>query len=244
MFLFKKLVGTLLTPLSLCLVLLLAGLALLWGTGRHKTGKILVGIGTLLLILASYPYLPQALLSPLEQSYLPLVSFDQMQSPGQVQEPIKWIVVLGGDMDRTLEGLRLFRLLPGVKIIITGGPIFGSRVGAMYSARICLNLGIKPEVMVLETGARDTEDEARLVRGIVGQDRLILVTSAFHMPRAMALFKKQGLDPVPAPTGFLLGDTFHLNPWLFLPSAENLRNTELAVHEYLGLAWAWLRGKI
>jgi uncharacterized SAM-binding protein YcdF (DUF218 family) len=242
MFLFKKLLGALLNPLMLCLILLLAGLALLRGASRPKAGKILVSLGTLLLVLVSYPFLPQALLSPLERRYPPLVSLDRLQAPGQA--PIKWIVVLGGDLDRTVEGLRLFRQLPGSKMIFTGGSIFGCSAGAVEGAKISLYVGVQPEDIVLETGPRDTEGEARLVKDLVARDRFILVTSAYHMPRAMALFKKQGLAPVPAPTGFLLGEDFHLSPWLFLPSADNLRTTEIAVHEYLGLAWGWLRGKL
>jgi uncharacterized SAM-binding protein YcdF (DUF218 family) len=242
MFLFKKLLGALLNPVSLCLVMLLAGLALLWSGSRQKAGKILVSLGTLLLVLGSFPYLPEALLSPLEGRYPPLVSVEQLQTPGEAA--IKWIVVLGGNTDRTVEGVRLFRQLPGTKIILTGGPIYGSMAGAVESAKICLYVGVNPEDLILETGPRDTAGEARLVKGIVGRDRFILVTSAYHLPRAMALFKKQGMTPIPAPTGFLLDKNFHLNPWLFLPGADNLGYTEIAVHEYLGLAWGWLRGKI
>ena len=91
----------------------------------------------------------------------------------------------------------------------------------------------------------DTAQEARAVRAALAgtgtaRPRLVLVTSAAHMPRAMRHFQAVGLDPLPAPTQHLAARASgrRLSDWL--PSASKLRKTESALHEYLGLlAWRW-----
>jgi uncharacterized SAM-binding protein YcdF (DUF218 family) len=107
-------------------------------------------------------------------------------------------------------------------------------------------LGVDRQNLILETLSKDTEDEARFIHKIVGKDPFVLVTSASHMPRSMALFKKLGMQPIAAPTDYGLreGQEEALNPGMFFPNVGELVNTETAVYEYLGLAWAKLRGKI
>jgi uncharacterized SAM-binding protein YcdF (DUF218 family) len=243
MFLLKKMVGPLLFPVSLCLEILLLGLLLLWGTRRQKAGKILVSLGTGLLLLLSYPWLPEKLLSPLEQWYPHLAGVDRLPRAASGQEPVKWVVVLGGNVERTTEGVRLYRQLPGAKLVLSGGGVFGAKPGATESARIGLILGINPADLVLESRPLDTEEEARLLKSRLGADRFILVTSAAHMPRAMALFNKLGLNPIAAPTDYLVEDR-PLNPRSFFPDVRNLVLVDTATYEYLGWGWAWLRGKI
>jgi len=243
MFLLKKILGPVFFPLSLCLELLLLGLVLLWATRRQKAGKILVTVGTLLLALLSYPWVPEKLLSPLEQWYPPLTGVDRLTSPASGQGPVKWVVVLGGNVERTATGVRLLRQLPGARLILSGGSVFGSKVGALESARIAGDLGIEPGALLLEARPLDTEEEVRLLQPRLGPDRFILVTSAAHMPRAMALFKKRGLNPIAAPTDYLIEER-PLNPRSFLPDVRNLVLADVAAYEYLGLAWAWLRGQI
>jgi uncharacterized SAM-binding protein YcdF (DUF218 family) len=61
------------------------------------------------------------------------------------------------------------------------------------------------------------------------------------MPRSMALFRNQGMDPIPAPTDFLVKKGQRFGPGIFFPGAGELVRTERAVYEYLGMAWARLR---
>ncbi|NIA11024.1 MAG: hypothetical protein GWP10_15165 [Nitrospiraceae bacterium] len=98
--------------------------------------------------------------------------------------------------------------------------------------------------ILLESASKDTKDEAHLIKDIVGNDGFILVTSASHMPRSMALFEKHGMRPIPAPTEYLVKESRKIDPSIFFPSAEGLRKTERAFHEYLGLGWTWLMGQI
>jgi len=104
-------------------------------------------------------------------------------------------------------------------------------------------LGVEEKNIVLETKSRDTEESAQFVQPIVGRDRFILVTSASHMKRAEALFRKLGMDPIAAPTDYeSSSQSLRLSD--FYPTAGELRKTDLALHEYFGLVWAKLRGKI
>jgi uncharacterized SAM-binding protein YcdF (DUF218 family) len=98
--------------------------------------------------------------------------------------------------------------------------------------------------VILESLSKDTKDEARLIKNIVGNDRFVLVTSASHMPRSMALFKKLGMQPIPAPTDYWVKERQGISPAMFFPSSNGLRKAERAFYEYLGLAWANLRGQI
>jgi uncharacterized SAM-binding protein YcdF (DUF218 family) len=115
---------------------------------------------------------------------------------------------------------------------------------AQAMAQLAQELGVDRRDLVLEEQSGDTEDEARLVAHIVGKQPFILVTEASHMPRAMALFRKQGTNPIADPMGFRTrrGQTF--GPQELLPDTEELRVSQRAVYEYLGLAWLKVRGRM
>ena len=142
--------------------------------------------------------------------------------------------------------MRLARALPDVPLLLTGADRRGEIPPVAWGyAQAARELGIAPaRLQVLDTPV-DTAQEARAVRAaLVGtgaaRPRLVLVTSAAHMPRAMRHFQAVGLDPLSAPTQHLAGRASgrRLSDWL--PSATNLRKTESALHEYLGLlAWRW-----
>jgi uncharacterized SAM-binding protein YcdF (DUF218 family) len=99
--------------------------------------------------------------------------------------------------------------------------------------------------MVLESQSRDTIDEVRALHATLGQERFVLVTSATHLPRAMAMFEKAGMNPIPAPTDYLNADESADVGRLFalIPRAGAAGTIERALHEYLGLFWARLRGQ-
>ncbi|MBW1698681.1 MAG: envelope biogenesis factor ElyC [Deltaproteobacteria bacterium] len=258
MFLLKKIAAPLFLPVSLCLELLLAGLVLLWFTRRQKAGKILVLMGVILLAALSYSPLPETLLRPLEYRYPPVLKIDSAQN---IKQDIKWVVVLGGghtsnpklpstsqlsyaSIARLVEGIRLYRKLPGSRLILSGGNPFGPVSNARVLADVAMAVGVDRQNLVLEPASKDTKDEAMLIQKIVGDDRFFLVTSASHMPRSMALFKKRGMHPLPAPAGHLVKDSKKRHPGRFFPWTANLAKAERAFHEYLGLAWAKLRGQM
>jgi len=259
MFLLKKIISPLLLPLPFCSVLLIFGLILLWSGRRQKAGKLFVSTGALLLILLGYGVLTRWLLLPLERQYSPILTATTVTSPDG--QPVKWIVVLGGggvyssqlpspsqlsnaSLARLIEGIRLHRQIPSSKLILSEGNIFDSGPVGEIMGTVAQDLGVGREVLVLETQSRDTEAQANLILPLVGTERFFLVTSASHMPRSMALFKKLGMNPIAAPTDFASLSAESWQPSAVYPSAGGLRRAELAVHEYMGLAWAKLRGKL
>ena len=255
MFLFKKLLAPLLMPVPVCLALLVAGLALLWFTKRQRAGKYLATAGALLLVLFGYGFASNRLLASLERQYPPVA--DAREAAGRV----RWVVVLGGgsysdrslpegarlteaSLARLVEGVRLQRQLPESRLLLSGGSVFGSEADADTMRALALGLGVEPAALVLDAVSPDTETQAEVVRARLGTEEFFLVTSASHMRRSVALFRKAGTNPIPAPTHFLVQENRGLGPGDFFPGSGGLRRAETVAYEYLGLAWAKMRGKI
>ena len=201
-----------------------------------------------------YNAVPNALLRPLEYRYPPVRALQDV-------EGAKWVVVLGGGhvsdprlsansqlsgttLTRLVEGIRIYRIVTGSRLILSGGAAFGNISNAEVMADAAIALGVDKSDIVLETLSRDTEDEAMFIREMVMDDPIVLVTSAAHMPRSMTLFEELGMAPVPAPTdyGVKEGDD-RLSPGMFFPGADGLLKVESAFHEYLGLLWGWAVGQ-
>lgn len=261
MFMLKKIAASFLYPVSLGLEILILGLFFLWATRSQRWGKLLVTLGTLFLLLLSLPFIASQLLTPLEGRYPALLHPETVSWRPTSQTSPKWIVVLGGGqvsdprlpansqineaaLARVVEGVRLYKALPGSKLLLSGGKVFDSVPEARLMARIATFLGVNPQDISLESGSRDTAQEAQNIAKMIGKEKFILVTSAAHMPRAVALFKKRGLEPIPAPADFLARVGQRPSPDEFFPESASLQEARVAMHEYLGLAWAWLRGEI
>jgi uncharacterized SAM-binding protein YcdF (DUF218 family) len=262
MFFLEKAGSLLLSPLSLSFISIVTGTFLLWFTRRDTSGKILVSFGMLIMLPLSFTSVSDRLLRPLEYQYQPLM----LDSGGhkqdrQIKPPIKWIVVLGGghvsdpnvpvtsqlstaSLVRLMEGVRLYRAFPGSKIVLTGGAVFDPVPEVEIAARITGIMNVNQNDLVLEKNSKDTEEQALFVRNIVRKDRFILVTSASHMPRSVALFKKVGLRPIPAPTNHRVVEGKIMSPGDFLPSTGSLSKAESATYEYLCMAWSKMRNKL
>ncbi|HTS69091.1 MAG TPA: ElyC/SanA/YdcF family protein [Terriglobia bacterium] len=250
-FFLKKIVSRVLFPLPLSLEFLLLGLFLLWFTRRQRMGKTLVTLGALLLAGLSNSTVSNALLRPLERQYPPFA----LERNGVSPQSEMYIAVLGGRADddpnvpdssrispdlmaRLIEGIVLHREIPGSKLILSG-----NNDSATSMSKIALTLGVSPDDVLPMATPRDTEEESQQIAPIVRGGQFILVTSASHMPRAMGLFRKRGLQPIPAPADYLAP---RHRPEVddFIPDAYKLFKSQTAFYEYLGLAWGTLRGKI
>ena len=204
-FLLKKIVAPFLLPVPVSVFLLLIGLVFLWLTRRQKTGKMLVTMAFIVLALFSSGGVSDVLIRPLEQKYSPVTNFE-------ASKDIKWIVVLGGgstatpglplstylsaaSLFRHSEGVFIHNGLPETKLILTGRSRFdGVTPMAEVMADTAEEWGVDWENIVIEKKAADTKDHPIYVKEIVGKDKFILVTSASHMPRARALFRKHGME--------------------------------------------------
>lgn len=262
MFLVKKIVPHLMLPLTVCLSVQLLGLTLLWFTRKRKHGVSLILIGMLTLGLLSYKPLPDALLGFLEYQNPALMAdkVSKVKRDKNGHSP-KWIVVLGsgtysdlslpdnsrlsnGSLSRVIEALRVKRIFPDTRLIIAGGSLFGRPPDSEVMAKVAFELGVARKDVILVTDAKDTREQARRVKSIIREEPLILVTSASHMPRALLLFKKLQMRPIPAPTDYSVRRKETISPGIFFPNAKALQKVEVALHEYLGIIWAKMRNQI
>ena len=184
-------------------LLLLAGVLLLWSGRRKRAGVLAVTLGTGLLLLFSSPFFPGWALRRLEQQY---PYYTPAAAAGR---EVKWVVVLsGGSSDdpslpltgrlspesiaRLVEGIRIARQHPGARLFLTGGVPESIRPESHLLRELSIDLGFPRERIVIEGKTRDTEEQAVAIRQVVGRDAFVLVTSASHMARSVALCRRQG----------------------------------------------------
>jgi len=250
-FFFKKLASGLLLPLPISLVLLLIGFCLLLWTCLRKTAATVFLSGFFILILFSISPVANLLLNGLEQQYHPLK---------RLPTSVKYIVVLGGgsgahyhyppnthissaSLSRLIEGIRLHRQNKNSILILSGGRVFGSPAEANIMNNTAVALGVTRSQMKIEAGSKDTRQEAIHLQPLLKNKTFVLVTSATHMPRAMAVFKKLGMHPIAAPTQFIAKNNRYRIQYYF-PSVRSLIHSDIALHEYIGQLWARIRGYI
>ncbi|WP_338670361.1 envelope biogenesis factor ElyC [Pantoea dispersa] len=249
-FALKKWIGAMLLPLPLLLTLMAAGLLLLWFSRWQKSGKILISLSWLMLLLLSLQPVADRLLAPLENQY----------ATWNGSEPVDYIVVLGGgytynrqwapssnllnnSLPRVTEGVRQWRRYPQAKMIFTGAAAgYNPRSNASVAAEVARSLGVPDDTIIVLDQPHDTGEEALAVKQTIGQHPFLLVTSANHLPRAMHFFQSAGLNPLPAPAN-QLAITSPISVWdRTLPSPLWLSHSQRAVYETLGLIWQRLRG--
>ena len=249
-------------PLTVVCVLL--GLALVPRLVRAGASRLLAGAALAVLLVSSCGPVSRSLGRGLEWRYPTL-------APG-ARAPA--IVLLGGGTlpvvpprqrvevsdagDRLLYAAALFREQRAPLIVIAGGRLDASgELGpeADGIASLLGDLGVPPAAILSESVSRNTEENAIEVKRLLdplGISRILLVTSALHMPRAVALFRAQGFDVVPAPTDFAVVERHwpkSVAGWLWeaffdlAPDATSLAYTDQVIHERLGLAVAMLRGR-
>lgn len=148
---------------------------------------------------------------------------------------------------RTLERLRCAATLgrkTGLPILVSGGQVFKKNEPseAALMAEV-LEKEFNIAVRWQESHSRNTAENALYSRALLQPlniDRIILVTHAFHMPRALTEFKRVDFDVQPAPTGYFSTEE-ELSVFSFIPSAQALTVSSFVFHEYLGLLWYGLR---
>lgn len=227
-FILKKILSAILMPLSLGLILFLIGLWFLY-LQSYKKAKICLTVSFLWIFIVSYNPFANSILLPLESNYQKM----------EKEVNAKYILLLGGGFEsRSYESVRLYHKIHGAKIITSGYSGLRNKIPeAVESANKLIELGIPKVDILMQVEPKDTQEEAQNIRKIVGNEKFILVTSAYHMPRAMELFRKEGLNPLPAPTNFLV-DYSHI---LSVPNGKSLQKTEIVFHEYLGKTWNKLK---
>ena len=147
---------------------------------------------------------------------------------------------LNAQADRLVHAVSLYRARKAPMILVSGGAQPGNRAEAEIMKQILEVMGVPARVIMRERESRDTHDNAVysaiLLKG-KGVKKILLVTSAFHMARAVPLFERQGFEVIPAPTDYqrLVGQPT-VSHWL--PTAEALARTTIALHEHVGF-WVY-----
>jgi len=236
----------LLPPLDLIL-LMAAGLALL--KRRPRLGKALIASGLILLYALSTPLVAGSLFRLLQSAPLPAnadlsgVGAIVVLGAGRYENAPEY----GGDTANALalERLRYAAQLQrrtGLPILVTGGaPNGGIPEGRFMKDILEKELGVP--VRWVEDASDNTRENAIGSRRILAKEnisKILLVTHAWHMPRAKAAFARTGFEVIAAGTHFSPPKTPELMS--FVPDAGALRSSAYAMHEIVGIVWYFARG--
>ena len=259
-FYIAKVLWFLLQPSTLIALLIGYGAILIW-TGWARWGRRFVTIGAILLLIAGLSPLGNALILPLEDRF-PRADLDQPPAPAG-------FIILGGAEDRLVgtarraptlneagermvEAAILARRFPEAKIAFSGGDagiLYKSDSEAAGAQALLTDMGIPRERLILEANARDTYENAAFLKeeltrqGELGPGkRWLLITSAYHMPRAMGAFREAGFDVEPWPVDYRTRGAADLTR-PFDKVSEGLRRVDVASREWVGLLAYWLRGR-
>ncbi len=241
-------------PGHFALILGFLGLLMLWRGRRFGRWLVLACLSFFLLLIATPA--SQWLMLPLENRFSrpvpPPAHVDGIiVLGGAVDQNIteaRGIPALNGAAERMTEGVILARRYPGARLVFTGGQgsfVHGATTEADVARQLWTAMGIPPERVVYEDRSRNTHENAvftyRLLQPQPGQVWL-LVTSAAHMPRSVAVFRAAGWrDIVPWPVNFRTGTTWQA--WYDAPFPERLGQFEWAFREWLGLVAYRLMGR-
>lgn len=259
MFLFlSKLLPLLIYPVGLSTMLLLVAIATFWK--RPKVAAISVGLALGILFFSANGWVADGLMYSLERQYPPLTqdsTADAIVVLGgctrSAHPPRPWIEVSEAG-DRVLYAAKLYREGKAPKVVLAGGRIFwkgGGQAEALDMAELLQIMGVPESALLLEPESLNTYENATNVKQVLEQNRikgpLLLVTSAHHMPRSMAIFEKLGLPVIAAPTDFQVTDINENAGFLgfilrVLPDVEALDHTTMVLKEWIGFSIYRLRG--
>jgi uncharacterized SAM-binding protein YcdF (DUF218 family) len=257
----SKLLPILAYPLGLGCLLLLAGL-LLYRRPRLQRAALVLAL--LVLWAGGNRFVALALTRSLEWRYRPPADLPQADAivvlggATSSQEPPRPLVEVNGAGDRVIYAAYLYKQGVAPHLLLSGGNInwLGEHTGtpAEDMARLLELMGVPASALWLQPDSRNTYEDAVYCKQILdekGIRRIVLVTSALHMPRAVGLFEHQGLEVIPAPTDFnvtqtdwdnLLHAGFAARLISLLPGAGSLNMTSNAMKEYFGLWIYHLQG--
>ena len=240
----NKILPIIISPLGLIIILLF------FGVFRKRMLSSMIAL--ILLIILSLPIVSRQLIKFLEQGYT-------LISPNNV-DTADTVIVLSGmirtikqnneiyyefsdAVDRVFAGIELLKLNKAQKIILTRGKLpwsLGMPEGE-FLAQFVKSQGINKNQVILTEVVQNTNDEAIAVSKILPKNsKIILVTSAFHMPRAKTVFENQNLKVIPYAVDFRLGEK-KMDVLDFLPQANAFKDSSFYFREIIGRAYYSLR---
>ncbi len=247
----KVLTNIFLDPLNVTLIILCVAFVLLL-LHCYRSGLTVMAVGLFGLLLLSMPQLPNYLLSHLERHYSAVLEPDanvhqvlvlgagmiyDKRLPGDLQLSAASVI-------RLVEAIRLYKKLPQAKLILSGGKTIDEHQEAKVRERLAEMLAVPETDIELLPPARNTHQEARFAKKIVQDKPFYLVTSAAHMRRSVALFKKMGLQPLAAPSNYIVRLGKRRAYLSFIPNTGNLVKTYIFLYETVGYYWYKLTGDV
>ena len=242
---FHKILPLLFSPLFFIISLIIFGLII----GSKKISLT----GVIILVILSMPIVSDKLIAYLESDY-------ELIKPSKV-ESADAIVVLSGMVktiqtkngldyewgeaaDRIFAGIDLFKSNKAPVLILTGGKLpwsIGVPEGE-YLRDVAIDLGVPKKDILITENVENTDQEAKAIKKILLLDnpKVILVTSAFHMPRAQLVFEAAGINVIPFPVDFIIGAE-KLTFMSFIPSAGSFASTSFFVREMIGRTYYSLK---
>ena len=242
---FHKILPLIFSPLFFIISLIIFGLII----GSKKISLT----GVIILVILSMPIVSDKLIAYLESDY-------ELIKPSKV-ESADAIVVLSGMVktiqtkngldyewgeaaDRIFAGIDLFKSNKAPVLILTGGKLpwsIGVPEGE-YLRDVAIDLGVPKKDILITENVENTDQEAKAIKKILLLDnpKVILVTSAFHMPRAQLVFEAAGINVIPFPVDFIIG-TEKLTFMSFIPSAGSFASTSFFVREIIGRTYYSLK---
>ncbi|MGE5418097.1 MAG: YdcF family protein [Acidobacteriota bacterium] len=241
----KKIIYSFIAPPGIIILFMLLFSLWLYKKRKEKRGAAWLLFLSFVFYIASTPLLGDFLLHSIEYRYIP-----PLNPSGDV------IIMLGGgavqgsrDVDGvgSLSGSAASRLLTAyqlhqrlrIPVIVCGGQVFSDTANeAEIAQRKLISLGMSSKMIIMENTSRNTAENADNTKDILLRHKFgrpILVTSAYHMPRAVSNFERIGIKVEPYPTDYCTGTDVGIYANKMAPSAGGLSATDAAVHEYLGM---------
>ena len=256
----SKLLPLFVYPLGLSCILLLVALWFCFKRSRWTFIPVLLAF--IVLMTASNINVSNSLVTSLERQYLPQEKMPQadvivvLGGATRNDEPPRILPDMSDRGDRLLYGVKLYKDGTAPYILLTGGRIAwfgGDSSEAESMATIMEIMGVPRQAMLLESRSLTTYENAVYTKEILERrnlNKVLLVTSAAHMPRSVAIFKKQGIDVIPAPADILVSDRNIIENGVsgesrilsFFPNPESLDRTTQIIKEYIGMFIYRLRG--
>jgi uncharacterized SAM-binding protein YcdF (DUF218 family) len=262
----KQIVEVAISPLGIMTGLLAIGTVFSLSGRYLRQGRRFLVSGALLFLIFTFSPLAEILIRSLERPFEPMLV-------PPTESKVDRIVVLSGygeyypafpvtsslsgeTVCRLAEGIRLHGLLPGSRLIVSGGVVReGDGPIAGLMADFAQQLGVRGEDVLVEGSSRTTYENLLEVRKMVGSSPFILVTSACDLWRASAVARKLGMRPVPAPACVWALQHYparmEAREWITAffggfahPSPARLTRMQWAYHEYAGYIWYRLLGRL
>lgn len=228
---FLRLVQQLILPSVFIPLIIFFGLVLTFRKKNLKIGRIFIIFGLFSYYLFSITPFTDILLKPLEKEYS-TIKIEEIKKADKV------VLLLGGresDVLRASEVLRIAHLTDHKSTVIISGtnPTNPGSEEALAVRDFFTSRGVPGENIIIEGRSKNTWENVRNISEIVKDDSFLLVTSAYHMKRSIMEFEKIGSNPIPAPIDFKTRGEYGVLS--YFPSARDLRNADLAIHEYFGI---------